>query len=167
VAYTPSGGGGDYLQEIKLTAAGILGGAIAGLEQRITGSSTRGLAAGSDIFISTDSNFPTILRGFWRSNKSRIYLRSISFNLTNYVGGLLSVNFFGFKTTINSKVYNQAADSIEAIIARFPSTGEPSGMHDFNIPHEMVAENNLKIEASLSASSNYNNLRYAVNYNLV
>lgn len=166
VAYSPSGGGGDYLQQINLSAVGVLGGATAGSEERITGTGTQGLAVGAEIFICSDASTPTILRVFWRSSKSRIFLRSVSFNLVNFVGGLVSVNFWGFKSTINSKVYNQIANN-EAIIARFPSTGEASGMNDFLIPQELVAENNLKIEASLNASSNYSNLRYAVNYNLV
>jgi hypothetical protein len=82
------------------------------------------------------------------------------------VGGLLSVYFYGFKTTIKSRVFDMTG-GVDMIIARFPSSGEASGMNQINIPQQIVAESNLKLEANLNASSNYSNLRYAINYKLV
>jgi hypothetical protein len=166
IAYTPTGGGGDYLLEIKLSAVGVITGSSVGIQERVSGGSTVGICSTSEGFYVCDAGTPTFVRQFWRSLKSRIFLDSVSFGLTNFVGGLLSVYFYGFKTTIKSRVFDMTG-GVDMIIARFPSSGEASGMNQINIPQQIVAESNLKLEASLNASSNYSNLRYAINYKLV
>lgn len=164
VAYTPTGGGGDFLQEIKLSSDGTLSAAIIGLGQKLPQTNLMHYSiAGNYSYI---NNSAAIVQSLLKSTKSGVLVDSVTFGFTNtYIAQRMW--FYGFNNNVNGVQTKPLDDTLGMLIkqmyASFNTDPDP-----VIIPLGLYATSNLSINAILqSFDAVYSNLRYTVNYRVV
>jgi hypothetical protein len=167
VAYTGTGGGNDYLQEIKLSADGTLSGATIGLIERL------GIAnlicfsiSGNYSYFVGGSVSLAIVYSILKSNKTGILVDSVTFGFTN-TGIAQRLWFYGFRSVANGVQSKPMDDTIGYLLKQLFAVGSYESS-PVTIPLDLYASGSLNINAILqSFDGAYSNLKYSVNYKMV
>jgi hypothetical protein len=167
VAYTPTGGGNDYLQEIKLSADGILSAATVGLIDRLGIANLLCIdVAGNYLYAAGGSVSLSIIYSYIKSLKTGVLVDSVTFGFAAS-GSDRRMWFYGFSNAINGVISRPLDDSIGFLLKQMYSTGNFE-LSPVTVPLGIYASSKLSINAILqSFDAAYTNLKYCVNYRMV
>ena len=169
VAYTPTGGGNDCLQEIKLSDDSLLSGATIGLIERLGIANLMCIdIAGNYTYTVSWSGSSSTIYSFIKSTKSGVLVDGVTFGF-NHPGVNNRLWLYGFKNTINGVQTKPLNDNAGYMLKQFHSAGHPEVV-PVTIPLSIYTSGRLSIDAILQcfdAAYPGSNLKYCINYRMV
>lgn len=167
VAYTPTGGGNDHLQEIKLSSDSGLSGATIGLIERLGIANLMCIdVAGNYIYAVGGSVSLSIIYSFIKSLKTGVLVDSVTFGFATS-GSDRRLWFYGFNNRVNGVTARPIDDTVGHLLKQMYTSGNFE-LSPVTVPLGIYSSSSLSINAILASfDAAYTSLKYCVNYRMV